>query len=84
MLYVGGLDEGVTEALVHAAFVPFGNVKEVNLPMDPESSEPWRASRLCSGTAARASIARGGARARAGSAIAAAPHPTPPSHAPPA
>lgn len=40
MLYVGGLDEGVTEALVHAAFVPFGNVKEVNLPMDPESSEP--------------------------------------------
>lgn len=43
MLYVGGLDEGVDEALVRAAFVPFGNVKEVNLPMDPESSEHRRA-----------------------------------------
>lgn len=45
MLYVGGLEETVTEALVHAAFVPFGPVKEVNMPMDPESSESCRTRR---------------------------------------
>lgn len=40
MLYVGGLDPTVTEALIRAAFIPFGEVKEVTLPPDPESSEP--------------------------------------------
>lgn len=39
MLYVGGLDASVTEALVHAAFIPFGDIKEINMPLDPESSE---------------------------------------------
>lgn len=33
-LYVGGLDENVTEAIVHAAFLPFGDLKDVSVPMD--------------------------------------------------
>ena len=33
-LYVGGLDDSVTEATVRAAFVPFGEVTDVNMPMD--------------------------------------------------
>jgi peptidyl-prolyl isomerase E (cyclophilin E) len=34
-LYVGGLDEGATPASLHAAFVPFGELKDVSLPTDP-------------------------------------------------
>ena len=37
-LYVGGLDESVTEATVRAAFVPFGELTDVNLPMDAKAS----------------------------------------------
>ena len=33
-LYVGGLDENVNEAVMHAAFLPFGEVKDVNIPLD--------------------------------------------------
>lgn len=33
-LYVGGLDETVNEAALHAAFLPFGDIKEVNIPID--------------------------------------------------
>mmetsp|Transcript_31138 Transcript_31138/g.79948 ORF Transcript_31138/g.79948 Transcript_31138/m.79948 type:complete len:157 (-) Transcript_31138:172-642(-) len=33
-LYVGGLEESVNEATLHAAFVPFGEVKDVNIPLD--------------------------------------------------
>ena len=33
-LYVGGLDDSVTEATIRAAFVPFGELTDVNLPMD--------------------------------------------------
>mmetsp|Transcript_879 Transcript_879/g.1304 ORF Transcript_879/g.1304 Transcript_879/m.1304 type:complete len:164 (+) Transcript_879:171-662(+) len=33
-LYVGGLEETVNEALLHAAFLPFGEIKDVNIPMD--------------------------------------------------
>jgi peptidyl-prolyl isomerase E (cyclophilin E) len=33
-LYVGGLDESVTQALLQAAFVPFGELLEVQLPLD--------------------------------------------------
>jgi len=32
--YVGGLDEAVTESLVRAAFIPFGDIITVNVPMD--------------------------------------------------
>ena len=34
VLYVGGLSEEATEETLHAAFVPFGDVKEVNIPRD--------------------------------------------------
>ncbi|GIL62092.1 hypothetical protein Vafri_16381 [Volvox africanus] len=33
-LYVGGLEETVNEATLHAAFLPFGEIKEVNIPLD--------------------------------------------------
>ena len=35
-LYVGGLDETATQEIVFAAFIPFGDIKEVNLPKDFE------------------------------------------------
>jgi peptidyl-prolyl isomerase E (cyclophilin E) len=34
VLYVGGLEETVNETLLHAAFIPFGEIKDVNIPMD--------------------------------------------------
>ena len=34
MLYVGGLEQSVTEEIVYAAFIPFGDIREVNLPKD--------------------------------------------------
>ena len=34
MLYVGGLESSVTEEMVYAAFIPFGDVREVNIPKD--------------------------------------------------
>ena len=33
-LYVGGLEESVTEEVVFAAFIPFGDLKEVSIPKD--------------------------------------------------
>ena len=30
----GGLDENVTETILRTAFTPFGEVKEVNIPLD--------------------------------------------------
>ena len=38
-LYVGGLEESVTEETVRAAFVPFGEILEVNLPVDGASGK---------------------------------------------
>lgn len=32
--WAGGLDENVNEAVLHAAFLPFGEVKDVNIPLD--------------------------------------------------
>ena len=34
VLYVGGLEEEVTEKLVHAAFVPFGAIQQIDIPLD--------------------------------------------------
>lgn len=34
ILYVGGLEENVNESLLHAAFIPFGEIKDVNIPLD--------------------------------------------------
>ncbi|KAF3788283.1 Peptidyl-prolyl cis-trans isomerase e [Nymphaea thermarum] len=33
-LYVGGLAEEVNEAILHAAFIPFGDIKDVVTPLD--------------------------------------------------
>ena len=33
-LYVGGLEETVNEATLHSAFIPFGDIKDVNIPLD--------------------------------------------------
>ena len=33
-LYVGGLEESVTEDVLRAAFVPFGEITDVNMPID--------------------------------------------------
>jgi hypothetical protein len=33
-LYVGGLAENVNEEILQAAFLPFGNLKDVNIPLD--------------------------------------------------
>lgn len=33
-LYVGGLEENVDQATLHAAFIPFGDLKDVNIPLD--------------------------------------------------
>ena len=35
-LYVGGLDDAVTLELLRAAFIPFGVLKDVQLPLDRE------------------------------------------------
>lgn len=33
-LYVGGLEETANEATLHAAFLPFGDITDVSVPMD--------------------------------------------------
>ncbi|CAA7387893.1 unnamed protein product [Spirodela intermedia] len=33
-LYVGGLAEEVNESILHAAFIPFGEIKDVKTPLD--------------------------------------------------
>ena len=33
-LYVGGLEESVTTEILHAAFLPFGEITDVNLVLD--------------------------------------------------
>jgi len=39
MLYVGGLEESVSEEMVHAAFVPFGELKSIQIPKDYQQSK---------------------------------------------
>lgn len=34
IVYVGGLGEEIKEDLIRAAFIPFGNIKSVMMPMD--------------------------------------------------
>ncbi|KAI9314671.1 cyclophilin-type peptidyl-prolyl cis-trans isomerase [Zopfochytrium polystomum] len=38
-VYVGGLDDAVTTEILHAAFIPFGDIVEIQLPPDAESKE---------------------------------------------
>jgi peptidyl-prolyl isomerase E (cyclophilin E) len=39
LLYVGGLSEEVDQKVVHAAFIPFGDLVDVNLPIDFETQK---------------------------------------------
>lgn len=38
-IYVGGLDDQVTEKLLNDAFVPFGDIVEIQIPIDYEASK---------------------------------------------
>merc|ERR1712167_433952 len=33
-LYVGGLEENVDEPILHSAFIPFGDIVDVNIPIE--------------------------------------------------
>ncbi len=39
-LYVGGLDDKVDVATLTAAFLPFGEIKDVQIPMDHATQKP--------------------------------------------
>ncbi|KAF9309506.1 hypothetical protein BKA57DRAFT_474068 [Linnemannia elongata] len=41
-LFVGGLDEQVTPQILHAAFIPFGDITQIEIPSDPTSNAPHR------------------------------------------
>ncbi|KAG0054432.1 hypothetical protein BGZ83_011226 [Gryganskiella cystojenkinii] len=41
-LYIGGLDEQVTTQVLHAAFIPFGEITQIEIPPDPTSTAPHR------------------------------------------
>ncbi|KAG0368484.1 hypothetical protein BC939DRAFT_435068 [Gamsiella multidivaricata] len=41
-LYIGGLDEQVTPQVLHAAFIPFGEITHIEIPPDPTSMAPHR------------------------------------------
>lgn len=36
-LYVGGLDENVDASVLTAAFIPFGDIKDIQIPKDNET-----------------------------------------------
>jgi hypothetical protein len=38
LVYVGGIDEKVNEELLHAAFIPFGDIKSVQIARDYATS----------------------------------------------
>eukprot|EP01084_Bolivina_argentea_P085915 155309_1 len=38
-LYVGGLDSKVTSEILHAAFLPFGEIIHISIPMDQSTKE---------------------------------------------
>jgi RNA recognition motif-containing protein len=40
MLYVGGLSEEVTDQILKDAFIPFGDVLDVELPLDFQTRKP--------------------------------------------
>ena len=39
IIYVGGLDTNVSEEILHAAFIPFGDIKSVQIPKDYKESK---------------------------------------------
>jgi peptidyl-prolyl isomerase E (cyclophilin E) len=45
-LYVGGLAENVNEEILQAAFLPFGNMKDINIPLDHATGKHRGEARL--------------------------------------
>jgi peptidyl-prolyl isomerase E (cyclophilin E) len=45
-LYVGGLAENVNEEILQAAFLPFGNMKDINIPLDHATGKHRGETRL--------------------------------------
>ncbi|GES83486.1 peptidyl-prolyl cis-trans isomerase E-like [Rhizophagus clarus] len=41
-IYVGGLDDQVNEQILLAAFIPFGDIVEIQIPPDPASHNQHR------------------------------------------
>ena len=41
ILYIGGLGEDVTKQTLHAAFIPFGEIKSVDIPYDTSTSNSY-------------------------------------------
>lgn len=39
LLAIGGLDDQVTSQVLHAAFIPFGEITQIEIPPDPTSSK---------------------------------------------
>ncbi|KAL4235897.1 hypothetical protein ACF0H5_004287 [Mactra antiquata] len=39
MVYVGGISEEVDEKILHAAFIPFGDITDINIPLDYETEK---------------------------------------------
>lgn len=39
LVYVGGLSEEVEEKILHAAFIPFGDITDINIPLDYETEK---------------------------------------------
>lgn len=37
ILYVGGIDNTITKQLLHAAFIPFGDIIDVTIPVDEKN-----------------------------------------------
>lgn len=38
---IGGLAEEVEEKVLHSAFIPFGDITDINIPLDYETGK-WR------------------------------------------
>ena len=39
ILFVGGLDEKITTEVLYSAFIPFGEVRNVQIPVDPKTGK---------------------------------------------
>ena len=39
VVYVGGLDAAVTEAMLRLAFIPFGELLDVHVPLEPKTGQ---------------------------------------------
>ena len=47
ILYVGGLESQVTEEILHSAFIPFGEIKSVQIPKDYAESMNVQVFLIC-------------------------------------